>query len=515
MSSKYINANIKIENLKLDLKNPRFSELYSGSDKEEELIEYLLYNESAEDIAIGILKNEEFYSDRPLWVLKDGNDFIVKDGNRRCSAVKALQFPQKFGLDLEKMVFEELPVLIYNNKSDLDLRIFQEHTNSLFKEWDRISKALETFKLFNNGSSVESMKDIDSQPAQLIKLASFYYEAVAIGGEDLKKLLRRGRGKTGGKTIIFERLFKLSEKCGFSFFNKPSYKIKIKDQKVFESYIKAMIKYLIKFPETKTQDIDKKEDDFLTKLIPFGFVIKKDVKVEIEKENEFSSNPFSNTETENYSENTKQGSERNSEENERYSNNRNTNSDYNNQTNSNDGKSSDFTTEKPVEKDKRKSIKDKPIYKRKKIPAPLERLIRECYALDAVLAPNSKTALTRVTFECALKYVVENTIYINNKKIYESNYFRNVYYENNNVKKTYADFTKLKILFTLLITNTGVKKAFESFELEKPHQIIHNYHVGAIPSDARGLCENLISLLEFLLQEESDLISSIDVSKLN
>lgn len=512
MSSKYTNANIKIENLKLDLKNPRFSELYSGSDKEEELIEYLLYNESAEEIALGILKNEEFYSDRPLWVLKEGENYIVKDGNRRCSAVKALQFPQKFGLDLEKMVFEELPVLIYHNKSDLDLRIFQEHTNSLFKEWDRISKALETFKLFNSGSSVESMKDIDSQPAQLIKLASFYYEAVAIGGEDLKKLLRRGRGKTGGKTIIFERLFKLSEKCGFTFFNKPSYKIKIKDKKVFESYIKAMIKYLIKFPETKTQDIDKKEDDFLSKLIPFGFVIKKEV--EIERENKFPSNPFSSAEIENNSDNTHKDDERNSREYERFSNNQNTNSEFNNQSNSNDGKSSNFTTEKPLGKDKRKSIKDKPIYKRKRIPASLDRLIQECYSLDAVFAPNSKTALTRVTFECTLKYVVENTVYSNNKKICESNYFRNVFYDNNNVKKPYTDFTKLKNLFTLLIMNTGIRKAFEFFELEKPHQIIHNYHVGALPSDARGLCDNLIVLIEFLLQEDAELINSIETDKL-
>lgn len=98
--------NVSLGNLKLDVKNPRFAELYSGSDKEDELVEYLLYNESAEDVARGIVDANEFYPDRPLWVLrKDEENYIVKDGNRRCAAVKALQFPSKYGLDLPKTIF--------------------------------------------------------------------------------------------------------------------------------------------------------------------------------------------------------------------------------------------------------------------------------------------------------------------------------------------------------------------------------------------------------------------------
>ena len=97
---------IHLDNLILDKENPRFAELYSGSEKEEDVIDYLLYNESAEDIAKAISKANEFYPDRPLWVLKEGKNYIVKDGNRRCAAVKALQYPSKYGRYKEDKVRE-------------------------------------------------------------------------------------------------------------------------------------------------------------------------------------------------------------------------------------------------------------------------------------------------------------------------------------------------------------------------------------------------------------------------
>jgi ABC-type uncharacterized transport system YnjBCD substrate-binding protein len=65
-----------------------------------------------------------------------------------------------------------------------------------------------------------------------------------------------------------------------------------------------------------------------------------------------------------------------------------------------------------------------------------------------------------------------------------------------------------------LITDVGIRKAFENFDLQTPHQIIHNYRVAAVPANAKALCDNLIDLLEFMLQEEIDLINSLDSTKL-
>jgi hypothetical protein len=498
----------EISKLKLDLNNPRFAELYSGSEDEDDLIDYLLFNESAKDVAKGISDVGEFYSDRPLWVIQDGENYLVKDGNRRCSAIKALQNPEQYGLKLPVLNITELPILIYENIDDLNKRILQEHTNSLFREWDRISKSLETYKLFSLGNSLESMKEIDSQPSQLIKLASFYYEAVKLCGEDLKKLLRRGKGETGGKTIIFERLFKFQEKCGYKFFNKPSYKINIIEREKFESYVKSLVTYLQKNPNTKTDTIDTEGEQFLNKLIEYGFLLNY-IPTESTKLDFFGAHNNS-TKTNEIIDSRK--------------NNETVKADVPidatldtnpNTTNTIELDNSKINSEGIlINNDTRKSIKTKPIYKRKKIPSPLEKLIKECYNLDSSINPNAKTALTRVTFECTLKYIFENTKYKPTKNLCDSNYFRNVFFDGNGNKRPFTDFTKLKNLFSLLIKNVGDKKAFESFDIEFVHQIIHNYKVAAVPATADGLCDNLIALIEFMLQEEQDLLNSIDLTKL-
>ncbi len=102
-TNKSIPLNIALGDLVLDTNNPRFAELYGGSENEDDLIEYLLFTEAAEDIAKAIAKVGEFYPDRPLWVLKSGSKYLVKDGNRRCAAVKALRTPGLFKLSLNRI----------------------------------------------------------------------------------------------------------------------------------------------------------------------------------------------------------------------------------------------------------------------------------------------------------------------------------------------------------------------------------------------------------------------------
>ena len=68
--------------------------------------------------------------------------------------------------------------------------------------------------------------------------------------EDLKKLLRRGKGDSGGKTTIFERLFSYSKQCGYRFKGKPSYQIEILNNIKFKKYIKSIVFYLKDHPNT-------------------------------------------------------------------------------------------------------------------------------------------------------------------------------------------------------------------------------------------------------------------------
>jgi|SRR5690554_209395 len=505
MKKKYTLKSIKLEELVLDKENPRFAELYNGSDKESDLIEYLLYTESADEIAKAISSADEFYEDRPLWVFKEDEKYIVKDGNRRCSAVKALQLPNKYGLEIPKLEIKELPVLVYKKLSDLETRIRLEHNSNLFKKWGRIAKALEIYRLFSSGNSIESLTEIDSNPKDFIKIATFYHNAVKIKGEDFKKLVREGRGKTG-KTIIFERLFKERNKCGYSF--KRTGEFFMKDSVLFTSYIKAIVPYLIDNPNSDTsRTIDRDgAENFLLKLKPYGFPPEKPIKANAQ---DILSNSDSTNKSKIISKNTKNDVKPS----ESVLHNSNS-EDSINITPPISGNSNNQIIVNKGRVITRHSVKHRPSLKRKQIPSALKKLIDECYNLDEKNFANSKTALTRVTFECTLKYIVENTNKPNGRPINSSNHFALSYKDRKGNTLPYTNFDTLKTKFSELIIDTGIKKAFEDFDLQNAHQIIHNYRVSAVPANAKALCDNLIDLLEFMLQEETDLINSLDLTKL-
>lgn len=446
-----------INSLLLDPNNARFAELYSGSDKEDDLIEYLLYTEAAEEVTQNISSKGYYYPDAVLWVIKRAGDkFLVKDGNRRCAAVKALRNPQKYELNLSKMVIEELPVIVYEDENELERRIQEQHTHSLFREWDRIAKALKAYEMHNSGSSEENLREIDSNPSQLIKLASFYYAAVKIVGDDLKKLLRRGRGGTGGKTIIFERLFSFNKQSGYKFKNKPSYEIEIFDKEKFTEYITALVAYLIDNTAITHLDVDREKVNFFKRLKDYGFIPKS------------SEEKITNK-------------------------------------------------QKRIEKEsiagKRGTTKSRPLFTRKQIAPKLKRLIEECYNLDNLNFANAKVALARVTFEAVLKYAVEETKF-KNRKFSSYGYFRSAFLDKSGNRLKYTNFSELRKKFIEIILDSGVKNSFKQFDLDRLHQVIHNYKVGASPNDARTTAENLIPLIEFMLQDVNELIVSLDTKKL-
>ncbi|MEH6304252.1 hypothetical protein RYH73_01295 [Olivibacter sp. CPCC 100613] len=500
---KYIN----IDDLKLDTNNPRFGELYNGSTNEDDLIEYLLYEEAGEEIASAIVDKNEFYEDKALWVIKDKEGkYIVRDGNRRCAAVKALQMPSKYKLPLTKMLFGQLPVYEYTDEAELKSRIGEEHAASLFRSWERIAKALQILDLANSGKKDE-MNNLDSRPGDFIKLGSFYKEAVKYGGDNFRKQLRRGRGKTGGKTIIYERLFRDAKFCGYKFKNSPSFKIDIIDRNKFKSYIKALVKYIDAYPDLKTSNIDENKD-FIKNLKPYGFDADQKPTQTSTPSSPLTHNPQGTSPVSSASPLIPTTSSATTS---------GASSIPNGSLSSMSTGASMVATSVPAPSTSsttRPSIKRKPVLKRKKIPLALKKLIDECFDISKDSYPNAKTALTRVTFECTLKYIVENTFWKANKVLKNSNHFRNAFFDNKGTKLVYTNFSTLKNKFTELISETGIKNAFNTFSLELPHQIIHNYLTVAGPANADSICTNLIPLIEFMLRDEKDLLSDLDLSKL-
>jgi len=476
---------IKLENLDLDMNNPRFADLYSGSKKEEDLIEYLLYEEAAEDVAQAIVRVNEFYEDKALWVIKkDDGNYLVRDGNRRCAAVKALQIPGKYKLSFPKTVINELPVYLYQSNADLNNRIVEEHAGSLFRRWERIAKALQVLDLADTGRFDET-KELDSKPGDLIKLASFYKKAVLIGKDTLKHQLRRGRGKTGGKTIIYERLFKYAKLCGYYFKNSPSFKIEITDKVKFDTYIDALVKYLEANPGTTTDTIDK-NSMFLKELKAYGFDAYPKVSVTQTQSGSSQSAP-------------------NGQQSTSHQNSTSTNAPTSAHANTVAASSASPSTS-PI--NKRGTIKKYPDIKRKQLPPGLKARIDEYFDIDSNTMPNAKVAMARVTYECILKYVVENTKN-GNISFHNSGHFGPAY-----SKRPYTNFEELNKKFIELINNTGYKQAFINFEFDKMHQTIHNYHVSSKSIDAEQIKNNLIILIEFMLQDVIDLLNSLDLTKI-
>jgi hypothetical protein len=483
---------IKVEDLILDESNPRFAEFYSGNEQSD-IVEYLLNEEDATDIAKSIIEFDGFRKDKKLLVIKRADKYIVKDGNRRCAAVKAINNKDKYPSLKSSMIINELPVIVYTDEAKLAKIIKQEHTSQQVKSWSPIAKALLIHKLYKT-SSEEELKNIDSNVSRFMKIANFYFAAVELCGDHFKELVKNNK-KLGGKLIIFERLWGVREKCGYKFKDKRrDYAVDIKNKDLFSSYIKAVTDYLYTYPETTYYQVNKINDQniFLKELVQYGFnpdnIHKKQEDIDSDlKDNfsikrvEFPISPGVRIKISGAGDN-----------------------------NGSDNMEKDSNSKTP--NGTRGSVKRRPSYKRKKINPKLASIINECYSLKKDDYPNAKLAMTRIVFECTLKYVIENTKYNGKTLMSKSNHFYAVYRTKKGEKKKYTDFEEMRNKFILLINDTGIENAFKDFDINKTHQTIHNYRVSATNIDSN--CNNLIEIVEFLLQEEQDLLDSLDLNKL-
>ena len=452
--------NVTLEELILDDTNPRFAQLYTGKSQDD-IINYLLDEEDARDLAKTIFNNGSFRQDKKLWVLKQHNGkYLVKDGNRRCAAVKALQNPKKFKLS-KSLSFTTLPVIVYDNETLLNEHIQGEHTSASKKDWSRIAKALEIQRLARNKANRSEMQNIDSDVAQLLRVANFYEKAVSIANDKLKELLRNS-GARGKKLIVFERMFGIANECGYTFGKADSdYALIINDEKKFKTYVNNIVNYLYNHPEITHADVDKKEDqrNFLSLI--------------------------SNTSS---------------------------------KTGSTSGKGKGGVTppqpHPPIPTSpptKTGSVKTKPKFKRKDIPPQVINVMNELYKLNPSTYYNSKAAMTRIVLELALKYVVEKTKYDEKHTMNKSSYFQKVFPPQSG---QYTNATSLKDKFADIVNDTGIKKALKNFDLDKPSQAIHNYHIGISPLEATQWCNGLIDILEFILDDEVELLKNLNISKL-
>lgn len=462
---------LNVSDLILDKNNPRFVEIFKKGASEDDLIKHMLNHEDAKTIAENIQKEGYFYDDEALWVwAAENGKYVVREGNRRFAAVKALANPNKyFDGKLNKLVLEKLPCLIYSNEEVLDKRILEKHTKEDIRRWSRLAQAKYAKIMYGKGQKVQDSK--------LLKLSSFYTAAQTHG---LEKGLYSFLEKEG-KAAILERFFEpkdlLKKYCGFYF---KKNEIEIFDTKAFKKFLNVLIEYT-KNNGLTAKDINKdNKEEYLS--VRFGLA-------PLEENHDAETSAPSSTIEESESNNVSGDTGIHPE-----------------QPNNSVAKSQQIPQ-------KRGSVQKYPSIKRKQLSPNIYKIVKELYNMDGKSFPNAKYSFVRIVFENVLKYVLEKTEYsdASGKRI-SLKYTTPMKRGECKNSSGYDNFTNLKKNFISIVKNRGMQKALEAFDLDGMNQTIHNYNVKVEKSDAKKQTDNLIPIIEFLLQEEADLIAGLDTS---
>ena len=181
---------INIENLKLDLYNPRLPKSKQGKD-ENVVIEYLLLEAATTELMESIGENG-FFAGEMLLVVQAGDDgkFLVVEGNRRLAAVKLLSDPslakvKKMAMkeicDQAKYKPTELPCLVFDSREEILQYIGFVHITGK-KAW----RVLEKARYLNDIRKSEAYKDLSlseacKEIARIIGSRSPYVRRMLVG----------------------------------------------------------------------------------------------------------------------------------------------------------------------------------------------------------------------------------------------------------------------------------------------------------------------------------------------
>jgi hypothetical protein len=142
---------INVGDLLFDNQNPRLIEFgYSQTTPQTEIIE-LLWEEMAIDEIVMSIKASGYFSNEPLIAIQDKDKYIVIEGNRRLTAIKAIRHPEAFkDKRLNQLILgtsqeiidsiETVPVIVVNSRADAWKYIGFKHVNGPVK-WGSYAKA--------------------------------------------------------------------------------------------------------------------------------------------------------------------------------------------------------------------------------------------------------------------------------------------------------------------------------------------------------------------------------------
>lgn len=160
---------LPVASLHLDAKNPRLGR-ESSSRAPREIIQYLFEHDKAADVALSIA-TRGYFPNEPLLVVREKDQYVVVEGNRRLAALKALREPGLLEGSLQRQVerlsrritdpqtIAQVPVTIAPSRRATDRQIAARHIGSPVLPWQAENRASFILDKLAEGYGNEELRD--------------------------------------------------------------------------------------------------------------------------------------------------------------------------------------------------------------------------------------------------------------------------------------------------------------------------------------------------------------------
>lgn len=168
-TSNWPTKQIAVTSLHLDTKNPRLGAAATGASPRE-LVQLLFEHDKAMEIASSIA-SRAFFPNEPLLAIREGDRYVVVEGNRRLAALKALRDPGLLEGALERQIerlvrrisdiqtIAKVPVIIAPNRRATDRQVAGKHVGTPVLPWQAENRASFILEKLEEGYDTQELLD--------------------------------------------------------------------------------------------------------------------------------------------------------------------------------------------------------------------------------------------------------------------------------------------------------------------------------------------------------------------
>ena len=186
---RYTTKELKLDELYLDEKNPRF--ITPPNSSQQSIVDYLIENEEVEQLASDIAKSGGLYAGERIIVTEEKGKWVVLEGNRRVCACKILMNPSllankrlasvdKITLLLNDELKRSLSIVevdVIRNRLEAQSSLAAKHIDGI-KRWSTISKYKFFVLEFDAGKTIEEISMITGLSIGKIKTGLKEYRII-------------------------------------------------------------------------------------------------------------------------------------------------------------------------------------------------------------------------------------------------------------------------------------------------------------------------------------------------